>query len=133
MVKLDEVHTLNTALVQKQPLVAVFFGGTSGIGHYTLRALSTASAKNGGNGFRAYIVGRNTRAAEAIIAECRGIYPEGQFTFLRIDDGSLIKNIDHVCEEIMSSEEKEQNPRVDYLMLSQGGAIFKPREGISRV
>lgn len=63
MVKLNEVRALNTALVQSQPLVAVFFGGTSGIGHYTLRALATASAA-GGKGFRAYIVGRKAKAAE---------------------------------------------------------------------
>ncbi|RAK83482.1 hypothetical protein BO79DRAFT_260146 [Aspergillus costaricaensis CBS 115574] len=129
MVELDDVRATNTALVQRQPLVAVFFGGTSGIGHYTLRALATAEA-NGGKGFRAYIVGRNIKAAEEIIAECRGICPKAQIRFLQTEDISLIQNVDRVCEEIVQMEEKEQqDPRIDYLMLSQGGPIYQPRKG----
>ncbi|OJZ89461.1 hypothetical protein ASPFODRAFT_182494 [Aspergillus luchuensis CBS 106.47] len=128
MVGLDDVRATNTALVQRQPLVAVFFGGTSGIGHYTLRALATAEA-NGGKGFRAYIVGRNIKAAEEIIAECRGICPKAQIRFLQTEDISLIQNVNRVCEEIIQMEEKEQqDPRIDYLMLSQGGPIYQPRK-----
>jgi hypothetical protein len=133
MVKLNVVHTSNTALVQSQPLVAVFFGGTSGIGHYTLRALATAEA-NGGKGFRAYIVGRKAKAAEDIISECRGIYPQGQFKFVKADDLSLIQDVDRVCADIIQLEEKEgQDPRIDYLMMSQGGSIFLPRKGMFKV
>ncbi|KIX09225.1 uncharacterized protein Z518_00304 [Rhinocladiella mackenziei CBS 650.93] len=128
MVKLDVVHTLNLAVVQSQPLVVVFFGGTSGIGHYTLRALATAEA-NGGQGFRAYIVGRKANVAEDVISECRGICPQGQFKFLKVDDLSLIQEVDRVCAEIIQLEEKEaQDPRIDYLMTSQGGSIFLPRK-----
>jgi NAD(P)-dependent dehydrogenase (short-subunit alcohol dehydrogenase family) len=130
MVKLDVVHASNTALVQSQPLVAVFFGGTSGIGSYTVRALARATA-NGGKGFRAYIVGRNAKAAEEIIAECRGIYSHGEYTFVKANDISLIQDVDRVCAEIIQLEEKEgKDPRIDYLMLSQGGSIFLPRKGM---
>ncbi|PWY80265.1 hypothetical protein BO94DRAFT_626076 [Aspergillus sclerotioniger CBS 115572] len=125
---MDIVHASNTALVQNQPLVAVFFGGTSGIGHYTLRALATAESK-GGKGFRAYIVGRNAKAAEEIIEECRDICPQGHMKFVQTDDISLIQEVDRTCAEIIQLEEKaNQNPRIDYMMLSQGGSIFLPRK-----
>ncbi len=134
MVKLDVVRTWNKAVVDSQPLVAVFFGGTGAIGHYTLRALATTSAANGGSkGCRAYIVGRNTKAAEDIINECHGIYPQGNFKFVKAEDLSLISEIDRLCTEIFRLEEQEENPRVDYLMMGQGGSIFLPRKGLSIV
>lgn len=131
MVELTEVHKENATIVQSQPLVAVFFGGTSGIGHQSLRALAVAEAEHGGKGLRAYIVGRNATAAGEIIAECRELYPQGQYHFLKIEDLSLIKNVDQVCAEIIQLEQKESSdPRIDYLMLSQGGSIFLPRTGM---
>jgi len=132
MVKLNIVHSSNTALIQSQPLVAVFFGGTSGIGHYTLRALATTAAANGGKWFRAYIVGRKAKAAEDIISECRGICPQSQFKFIKADDLSLIQDVNRVCADIIKLEGKEgQDSRIDYLMISQGGSIFLPRKGMS--
>ncbi|QKX53122.1 uncharacterized protein TRUGW13939_00196 [Talaromyces rugulosus] len=129
MVKLDVVRSANSALVQSQPLVAVFFGGTGGIGSYTLRALATAEAQNGGKGVRAYVVGRKAESAERILSECRDICPEGQFKFVQAGDLSLIQVVDQVCAEILELEEKEgQDARIDYLMLSQGGSIFLPRK-----
>jgi hypothetical protein len=132
MVELKEVHNANAALVQTQPLVAVFFGGTSGIGNPSLRALTVAEAQHGGKGLRLYIVARNATVAGNIIAECRGLYPQGQFKFVKIDDLSLLRNVDKACTEVIQHEEKEQNPRIDYLMMSQGGSIFGPRIGMSR-
>jgi len=132
MVNLNVIHDANNALVQGRPLVAVFFGGTSGIGHYTLRALAAAEA-NGGKGFRAYVVGRKVAAAEKIIAECRTIWSESQITFVQAEDISLIQDVDRVCKHIIELEEKEsQDPRIDYLMMSQGGSIFLPRKGTFR-
>jgi NAD(P)-dependent dehydrogenase (short-subunit alcohol dehydrogenase family) len=135
MVKLDVVQASTTTLVQSQPLVAVFFGGTSGIGHYTLRALAAAEASNGkSRGFRTYIVGRNASAAAAVTAECRSIYPAGKYVFVQASDLSLLKDVDRVCKEIIELEGTEgeragMGPRIDYLMLSQGGAVFLPRIG----
>lgn len=130
MVELTEVHKANATLVQSQPLVAVFIGGTSGIGHQSLRALAAAEAEHKGKGLRAYIVGRNATAAEEIIAECRGLYPQGRYHFLKIDDLSLINNVDRVCAEIIQLEQKESSdPRIDYLMMSQGGSIWLSRTG----
>lgn len=131
MVKQDVIRSCNTRLVRSRPLVAVFFGGTGGIAHYTLRAFCTTSANDGGKGFRAYIVGRNATAAEGIISECRIIYPEGQFTFVKAEDLSLINDVDRVCKTIIDLEVKaDEQPRIDYLMLSQGGSIFLPRIGV---
>ena len=133
MVKLDVVRASIPAVVQSQPLVAVFFGGTGGIGHNTLRALATAE-RNGGKGFRVYVVGRNAKAAEEFIAEERRIYPQGQYRFVKADDLSLIHDVDRICAEIIQLEEKEgQDARIDYLMLSQGGSIFLPRKGMFQV
>ena len=105
MVKLSVVNASNTALVQRQPLVAVFFGGTSGIGHYTLRALAAAEA-NGGRGFRAYIVGRKEEVAESVISEARGIFPKGQFKFVKAGDLSLIRSVYKVCADIVQPRKK---------------------------
>lgn len=128
MVKLNDVQVANAALIKKQPLVAVFFGGTTGIGHYTLRALASAASKEG-KGFRAYIVGRKVKTAEEVIAECCGIYPEGEFKFIQTDDLSLLANVDQACAEITKLENGMENPRIDYLMMSTGGSIFLPRTG----
>ncbi|OJK05076.1 hypothetical protein ASPACDRAFT_56477 [Aspergillus aculeatus ATCC 16872] len=134
MVNLDVIHASNTTLVRSQPLVAVFFGGTSGIGHYTLRALATAESQHRGKGLRAYLVGRKAPAAETIIAECRTLYPEGEYIFVQAHDLSLLRDVDRVCAEILSlaREQGQQsaapNPRIDYLMLSHGGAPFQPRK-----
>lgn len=117
-----------STLVKGQPLVAVFFGSTSTIGQAALRALASAAGDQG-KGYRAYLVGRNAKATEPIIAECRSRCPAGQFTFVQIKDLSLIRDVDAVCEEILRLEGENSNARIDYLMLSQGGAIFKPRQG----
>ncbi|KAK8094681.1 hypothetical protein PG997_001366 [Apiospora hydei] len=52
MVKLSEVQTLNAALAadSPKPLVAVFLGGTSGIGHMTARALASSVQQAGAGG-----------------------------------------------------------------------------------
>ncbi|OAL22694.1 hypothetical protein AYO20_11146 [Fonsecaea nubica] len=129
MVKLDTARALGKALVQSQPLVAVFFGGTGGIGQVTLRALATAEAQ-GGKGLRAYVVGRNAQAAEDMLAECRGICPQGRFKFIQAQDLSLLGDVDRVCAEIirLEKDEGQEDSRVDYLMVSQGGMPFLPRK-----
>jgi NAD(P)-dependent dehydrogenase (short-subunit alcohol dehydrogenase family) len=129
MVKVSALRTSNTTLVQSQSLVTVFVGGTSGIGHYTLRAFATAAA-TGNKPFRAYIVGRNAKGTEDNIAECRGICPHGEFKFVKAEDLSLIQDVDRVCAEIIRLEGQEsKDVKIDYLMMCQGGSIFLPRIG----
>lgn len=136
MVALTTVRASNTALVQRQPLVAVFFGGTGGIGSFTVRALArieAAAQSPRGKGLRAYIVGRKETAAEEFIAECRGTYSSGEYVFVKAGDLSLVSEVDRVCGVVRQAEEEKaaagKGARIDYLMVSQGGAIYQPRKG----
>jgi NAD(P)-dependent dehydrogenase (short-subunit alcohol dehydrogenase family) len=132
MPALDDVKALNSTLIQSQPLVAVFFGGTGGIGHATLCELVKAEAASG-KGLRAYIVGRDASAGEKIMEDCRDVYPNGEFNFIKAVDLSLLKEADRICAEITRMEEKKgADARIDYLMMGQGGWPFKPRTGEPR-
>ena len=137
MVRLDIVRKSNAGFIQSHPLVAVFVGGTSGIGEFTLRALAKTHGRQG-KGLRAYIVGRNTAAAEKIIADCTGVCPSGQFRFVKAGDLSILKDVDRVCAEVTELEEKEcaasgGKARIDILVMSQHyfPLIFQSRKGRS--
>jgi len=128
MVNLKLVDSSNETLVAKQPLVAVFVGGTSAIGAHTIRTLAATHGETG-KGLRAYIVGRNAKAAEDIISECQKSCPFGRFQFIRANDLALMKDVDAVCTTLIETEEKEAaaagtTPRIDILVQSQ--ATFKP-------
>ena len=134
MVHIDVVHTSISDLVKSRPLVAVFVGGTSGIGEFTIQALATTHGHNG-KGIRAYIVGRNAAAAEKTIAECRNTCPSGEFIFVKAKDLSLLDDVDRVCTEIIELEDKNKAdgevPRIDILVMSQHyfPLLFEPRNG----
>lgn len=89
---------------------AVFVGGTSGIGEYTLKrfAQHTKSPK-------VYLVGRSQEAADRIIQECSKLNPDGQYIFIQ-SDVSLLNNVLSVCEHILSKEES-----INLLFQTQGG------------
>ena len=129
MVALSIVQSSNASLVATQPLVAVFVGGTSGIGSHTIRALAATCSNERNPALRVYIIGRNAKAAEEIISDCQKICPSGQFHFIRANDLALMKDVDLVCADLILNEEKEAKvtggtPRIDILVMSQ--AIFKP-------
>jgi hypothetical protein len=135
MVNMDTVYAANQDLVQRQSLVAVFAGGSGGIGALSLTALASTVAKHQGKGLRAYIIGRDTLAAEEVIAECRELCPTGQYYFIGINDYALIKDVDGACEELIQAETRNaalanERARIDYLMLSHGGPLFLPRQGL---
>ncbi|KAL1845180.1 hypothetical protein VTK73DRAFT_968 [Phialemonium thermophilum] len=141
MVKLDTVYSINRELVQSQPLVAVFTGGTGGIGPMALKALAATVARHRGQGLRAYLIGRNAGAAEKLMSECRDIYGEGEYHYIKTDDLSLVEQVDTVCADLRGAETRNaasagQTARIDYLFLSHGGPIFLPRqdtkEGLDR-
>jgi NAD(P)-dependent dehydrogenase (short-subunit alcohol dehydrogenase family) len=128
MVQLKLVTSSNASLVANQPLVAVFVGATSNIGAHTIKTLAATHGKTG-KGLRAYIIGRNAKAAEEIISECQKSCPTGQFRFVRSNDLALMKGVDAACAELIQTEAKEaaargENPRIDILVQSQ--ANFKP-------
>ncbi len=84
--------------------MAVFVGGTSGIGEYALRALARRARR-----LKVYIVGRSQEAADRIIADCKKDSPEGEFIFIKADV-SLLKNVDEVSQQIKSKGDGDQSP-----------------------
>lgn len=131
MVQLDKVRSAVSALAKTKPLVAVFVGGTSGIGEYTIRVLAAVCA-NGGRA-RVYIVGRNAKTADVIISDCARISPHGRFVFVQARDLSLLKDVDRVCAEIVGLESREVEdggrPKIDLLVMSQACSVFQKRKG----
>ncbi|KAI0172594.1 putative short-chain dehydrogenases/reductase [Hypoxylon sp. FL1284] len=123
MVALSHVTESNQRVAATFPsgLVAVFVGGTSGVGEYTIQAL----AKHASNP-RVYIVGRSQEAADRIVAECKQLNKGGIFEFIKADV-SLLKNVDDVCRQIRSKE-----TYINILFESQGSMGFtqKTSEGL---
>ncbi|KAJ0418789.1 hypothetical protein BJY00DRAFT_287366 [Aspergillus carlsbadensis] len=115
MVALSEILSFNAQIRSSFPPgpVALFVGATSGIGAATLKAFAKYTVKP-----KAYFVGRSQEAADAIIAECQSLNPEGQYIFIAADV-SLIKVVDEVCAQIQARE-----PYLNILFLSQGVARF---------
>jgi hypothetical protein len=131
MANMDTVHNINQDLVQRQSLVAVFSGGSGGIGALSLKALAATASKVDGKGLRAYIIGRSASAAQETLC------PKGQYHFIKIEDYALISDVDAACEELIKVETQNaaltnERVRIDYLMLSHGGALFLPRKGLSK-
>jgi len=127
MVQLSIVRAFNEDLVKNHHITAVFVGGTSGIGEYTMRALASTVGSSG-RGLRAYIVGRNQRSADTIIADCRKMCPTGDYRFIKAKDLSLLQDVDRVCQEITSMEEglKPEGGKacIDLLVLTQAWFAF---------
>jgi NADP-dependent 3-hydroxy acid dehydrogenase YdfG len=122
MVSLTNVQLSNSLISSTLPrLVAVFVGGTSGIGEITLKKFAKYSRQP-----RAYIVGRSQDAANRIVAECKALNPEGEYIF-RKADVSLIRVVDEVCKEIKAKEET-----INILFLSAGVAVMD-RSGMAQL
>jgi NAD(P)-dependent dehydrogenase (short-subunit alcohol dehydrogenase family) len=90
-------------------LVAVFVGGTSGLGETAARQFAASADRP-----KIYLLGRNETAAERTIGELSQINPGGTCNFLKVD-ASLLGNIDAVCEQIGQKEH-----HINLLVLSQG-------------
>ena len=116
MVPLPEVIASNGRIAKTFPqgLVAVFVGGTSGVGEYTVKKLAKYAAKP-----RVYLVGRSQSAADRIIQECMEINPGAEFNFIQ-SDISLLKNVDDVCREI-----KKKESSINILIETQGTMGFQ--------
>ena len=111
MVALSDVRASNAQISTSLPhgLVAIFIGGTSGIGEYTLKQFARNACQP-----RIYNIGRSRKASERIEAECLKLNSDVQYTFIQADV-SLIKNVDTVCETIRHKEDY-----VNILFLSAG-------------
>ncbi|KAI0382114.1 putative short-chain dehydrogenases/reductase [Hypomontagnella monticulosa] len=115
MVSLAQATASNERIASTFPagLVAVFVGGTSGVGEYTVKKFAKYVLKP-----KVYIVGRSQEAADRIIAECKETNPEGTFEFIKADV-SLLKSVDDVCRQI-----KRKETAINLLFESQGSMGF---------
>ncbi|KAL4995897.1 hypothetical protein BDV10DRAFT_202703 [Aspergillus recurvatus] len=140
MVSLNLVRETNAALrsLSSTKITALFVGGTSGIGLYTLRAL----AKNtDGKALTAYIVGRSASRAKPVLSELQRLNPQARFPFIEADV-SLIKNVDRVCREVLDAEKRPAGAgkgKLDFLFMTPGGISIPLRgreetsEGLDRL
>lgn len=115
MILLNEAIASNKQITSVLPhgLVAVFVGGTSGVGEYTLKAFARYAAKP-----RVYIIGRSQESASRIVNECKELNRDGMFEFIKADV-SLLKSVDDVCRQIRSKEK-----RINILFQTQGTMAF---------
>ncbi|KAH8666974.1 hypothetical protein BX600DRAFT_462989 [Xylariales sp. PMI_506] len=120
MVAYKEVQASNALINDATaPRVAVFAGGTSGIGKYTIKALVATGAS-----VRIYLVGRKSseERMRAFIQELHAINPKAEVIWTEAEI-ALLAEVKRVCEVIRSKE-----PRVDLLFLTAGYAPFGPRK-----
>ncbi|EHK16306.1 uncharacterized protein TRIVIDRAFT_39631 [Trichoderma virens Gv29-8] len=125
-ISLDTVRTSNATLKTLGPgLLAVFVGGTSGIGESILKAFLGAAVAP-----RVYIIGRSRDAANRIVKECQAVSETSEVEFLQADV-SEIANVDQTCSEILRKE-----TRLNLLVLTTGILTMDGRnespEGLDR-
>jgi len=116
MVSLEAVRASNASLKSLPPLVAVFVGGTSGIGLYTARELARNTTSP-----HIYLIGRNQAEASKITQELQAINSSSKVSFIQ-KDVSLLKNVDEACQEIKSKEKA-----VNLLFMTCGYFVFTGR------
>lgn len=119
MVTYKDIQNSNTQLGDATaPRVAVFVGGTSGIGKHTIRALAATGAT-----LRIYLVGRQTSAqrAQTFIQDLAALNPNAEVIWTE-GEISLLAETRRVCEHIRSRESS-----VDLLFLTAGYAPFGTR------
>ena len=131
MPPIASIRTSNAATASALPYrpVAVFVGGTAGIGAGMARAL--AHHRNGDTYI--ILVGRNRAAAEELIASlptASDATGEAKYEFVECDV-SLMRNVRKTAKELV-----ERLPRLNYLVMTQGMMTVQGRnetdEGIDR-
>lgn len=133
MVRIDTVRESNEKARALEGLVAVFLGGTGGIGESTAKELFLRTTRP-----KAYIVGRsvsrmrslelwltlksrNERRGKRICEELHEINSEGTAIFLQRDIGR-IRDVDELCTEL-----KEREPKINCLFLTAGYMTLRGR------
>ncbi|OOF90332.1 hypothetical protein ASPCADRAFT_179224 [Aspergillus carbonarius ITEM 5010] len=118
MPTLSQVRQSNTALGASRPhMVAVFVGGTSGIGEATAKQLALNVKKP-----TIHLVGRNAASGSKIVEELRASNPEGSFNFIQ-SDLSLLRNVDEACAEIQQREKQ-----IDLLFMTTGHLAISKKD-----
>jgi NAD(P)-dependent dehydrogenase (short-subunit alcohol dehydrogenase family) len=121
MVVLSAIRTHNSTLKSLSPgLVAVFVGGTSGIGLSTAREFVRNTQSP-----HVYLIGRNQAEATTLINELQTLNPSSQLSFIK-SDVSLLKNVDDACRQI-----KEKEPKVNLLFMTAGHLTLGGRDETS--
>lgn len=115
MVSLSDVQASNSRISSSLPpgLVAVFVGATNGIGEFTLKDFAKSTVQP-----RVYFIGRSQEAGDRILAECKALNPDGEFTFIKADV-SLLSVVDDICQDIKSKEKA-----INLLFLTAGSPKF---------
>lgn len=119
MVSYKEIQASNALINDATaPRVAVFIGGTSGIGQLTIKALVATGAS-----VKIYLVGRKNseERSKAFILELRATNPKAEVIWIE-GEISLLAETKRVCDVI-----KRNEARVDLLFLTAGYAPFGPR------
>ncbi|KAI1742432.1 hypothetical protein F4680DRAFT_445995 [Xylaria scruposa] len=119
MVSYKEIQASNALINDATaPRVAVFVGGTSGIGKFTISALVATGVST-----RIYLVGRSSseQRMRAFIQELHAVNPKAEVIWTE-GEIALLAETRRVCEIIKSKES-----RLDLLFLSAGYAPFDGR------
>jgi NAD(P)-dependent dehydrogenase (short-subunit alcohol dehydrogenase family) len=119
MVSQTEIQASNALINDATaPRIAVFVGGTSGIGKFTIKALVATGAS-----VRIYLVGRKSSEERmaAFLQELHAINPKAEVIWTE-GEISLLAETKRICEVIKSKEQ-----RVDLLFLTAGYAPFGAR------
>ncbi|KAE8152738.1 hypothetical protein BDV25DRAFT_127726 [Aspergillus avenaceus] len=98
-----------TVRERRSTLVAVFVGGTSGIGEATAKELAKIIETP-----TIYIVGRNQAAGDRVTEDLRELNIRGSYHFIN-SDVSLLRYVDAACREIQNNERI-----VDLLFMTPG-------------
>lgn len=109
-------NQINELLV---PRVAVFVGGTSGIGKITLAEVARV-----GIGFKAYVIGRkeSEHPFKAFIEELHQIQPDTNVIWVE-GEVSLLSEVKRICDHIKTLESQ-----IDLLFMTTGYAPFGGRQ-----
>ena len=119
MVSYEEIQASNALINDATaPRVAVFVGGTSGIGNFTVRALVATGAS-----VRIYLVGRKSseERTHTFIQELHALNPKAEVIWTE-GEVALLAETKRVCEAI-----KRKESRIDLLFLTTGYAPFGKR------
>ncbi|KAJ7728886.1 NAD(P)-binding protein [Mycena metata] len=127
MPSLSTVRSSNAAFAPAYTPVAIFVGGTSGIG----QGMAEAFARHTKGNAHIVLVGRNRAAAEAILASFpKPTLPGASHEFVECDI-TLMKNVHRVAGELTA-----RIPKINFLVLTPGVLTLKGRneteEGIDR-
>ncbi|KAF8066499.1 NAD(P)-binding protein [Lyophyllum atratum] len=120
MPSLSSIRAANAAFNPSYTPVAIFVGGTSGIG----QGIAEAFAKHTKGNAHIVIIGRNKAAADAIIASFPKPTDTAKYTHEFVQcDATLMKNVESVTKELLT-----RMPKINFLVMSPGYMTMRGRD-----